>query len=60
MEEIELQNRNLRKENEELKASCASLQQQNIDLQEELTKAQVNKKVNVISQELGVQKFKRD
>ncbi|KAM6107874.1 LOW QUALITY PROTEIN: calcium-binding and coiled-coil domain-containing protein 2 [Pterocles gutturalis] len=39
VEEIELQN-NLRKDNEELKASCARLQQQNIGLQEELSKAQ--------------------
>ncbi|NXS40711.1 CACO2 protein, partial [Balaeniceps rex] len=38
VEEVELQNKNLRKENEELKASCASLQKQNIDLQEELNK----------------------
>ena len=52
MEEIELQNKNLHKENEELKASCASLQKQNIDLQEELKKTQVNKKVNIISQKL--------
>ncbi|XP_051496353.1 calcium-binding and coiled-coil domain-containing protein 2 isoform X2 [Apus apus] len=40
VEEIELQNKNLRQENEELKASCASLQSQNIHLQEEVTKAQ--------------------
>ncbi|NXX54647.1 CACO2 protein, partial [Scopus umbretta] len=39
-EEIELQNKNLCKENEELKASCASLQKQNIDLQEKLNKMQ--------------------
>ncbi|NWX09562.1 CACO2 protein, partial [Caloenas nicobarica] len=38
VEELELQNKNLREENEGLKASCASLQQQNIDLQEELKK----------------------
>lgn len=47
MEELELQNKNLREENEELKASCASIQQQNIDLQEELKKTQVKKKVNL-------------
>ncbi|NWQ96326.1 CACO2 protein, partial [Burhinus bistriatus] len=40
VEEIELQNKNLLKENEELKASCASLKKQNIDLQEELNKTQ--------------------
>ncbi|KAM9215194.1 calcium-binding and coiled-coil domain-containing protein 2 [Leptosomus discolor] len=40
VEEIELQNKNLHKENEELKASCASLQKQNSDLQEELKKTQ--------------------
>ncbi|NWS63616.1 CACO2 protein, partial [Chunga burmeisteri] len=40
VEEIELQNKNLREENEELKASCACLQKQNIDLQEELKKTQ--------------------
>ncbi|XP_009982505.1 PREDICTED: calcium-binding and coiled-coil domain-containing protein 2 [Tauraco erythrolophus] len=40
VEEVELQNKNLRKENEELKASCASLQKQNTDLQEELKKTQ--------------------
>jgi len=44
----------LREENEELKASCASLQKQNIALQEELSKAQVNKKVNILSQKLLV------
>ncbi|XP_065506870.1 calcium-binding and coiled-coil domain-containing protein 2 isoform X2 [Caloenas nicobarica] len=38
VEELELQNKNLREENEGLKASRASLQQQNIDLQEELKK----------------------
>lgn len=52
VEEIELQNKNLRKENEELKASCASLQKQNMDLQEDLKKTQVNKKVNILSQKL--------
>ncbi|NWU59635.1 CACO2 protein, partial [Dromas ardeola] len=40
VEEIELQNKNLHKENEELKASCASLEKQNIDLQKELNKMQ--------------------
>ncbi|KAM6312036.1 calcium-binding and coiled-coil domain-containing protein 2 [Podargus strigoides] len=40
VEEIELQNKNLHKENEELKANCASLQKQNIHLQEEVNKAQ--------------------
>ncbi|KAM6238559.1 calcium-binding and coiled-coil domain-containing protein 2 isoform 2-T2 [Porphyrio hochstetteri] len=40
VEEIELQNKNLLKENEELKASCASLQKQTMDLQEQLSKAQ--------------------
>ncbi|XP_054080455.1 calcium-binding and coiled-coil domain-containing protein 2 isoform X1 [Rissa tridactyla] len=40
VEEIELQNKNLHKENEELKASCASLKKQNIDLQKELNKMQ--------------------
>ncbi|NXO60120.1 CACO2 protein, partial [Aramus guarauna] len=44
VEEIELENKNLRKENEELKASCASLQKQNINLQEELNKTQELKK----------------
>ncbi|NXT53474.1 CACO2 protein, partial [Pluvianellus socialis] len=39
VEELELQNKNLLKENEELKASCASLEKQNSDLQEELNKA---------------------
>lgn len=50
VEELELQNKNLHEENEELKASCASLQQQNINLQEELKKTQVNKKVNLSQQ----------
>ncbi|KAM8795366.1 calcium-binding and coiled-coil domain-containing protein 2 [Eudromia elegans] len=40
VEEIELQNKNLLKENEELKESCASLQKQNMDLQEQLKKTQ--------------------
>ncbi|OXB63600.1 hypothetical protein ASZ78_008915 [Callipepla squamata] len=40
VEEIELQNKNLLKENEELQANCASLQKQNRDLQEELKKTQ--------------------
>ncbi|KAM6368898.1 calcium-binding and coiled-coil domain-containing protein 2 isoform 2-T2 [Pluvialis apricaria] len=40
VEEIELQNKNLREENEELKASCASLEKQNVNLQEELNKRQ--------------------
>ncbi|NXV18313.1 CACO2 protein, partial [Cepphus grylle] len=40
VEEIELRNKNLRKENEELKASCASLKKQNIGLQKELNKMQ--------------------
>ncbi|NWW47577.1 CACO2 protein, partial [Pedionomus torquatus] len=40
VEEIELQNKNLHKENEELKASCASLEKQNRDLQKELKKMQ--------------------
>ncbi|NXJ84889.1 CACO2 protein, partial [Trogon melanurus] len=39
-EEIELQNKTLRKENEQLKASCAALQKQTVDLQEELKKTQ--------------------
>ncbi|NXI66102.1 CACO2 protein, partial [Anseranas semipalmata] len=38
VEEIELQNKNLLKENEELQTSCASLQKQNAELQEELKK----------------------
>ncbi|XP_062451836.1 calcium-binding and coiled-coil domain-containing protein 2 isoform X2 [Rhea pennata] len=38
VEEIELQNKNLLKENEELKASYTSLQKQNMDLQEQLKK----------------------
>ncbi|NXG41704.1 CACO2 protein, partial [Psilopogon haemacephalus] len=38
VEEIELQNKTLCQENEELKASCASLQKQNLGLQEELQK----------------------
>ncbi|NXD87842.1 CACO2 protein, partial [Halcyon senegalensis] len=40
VEEIELQNKNLRQENEELKATCAGLQKQTIDLQEELKRTQ--------------------
>nr|XP_009491038.1 PREDICTED: calcium-binding and coiled-coil domain-containing protein 2 [Pelecanus crispus] len=40
VEEVELQNKNLRTENEELQAHCASLQKQNTDLQEELNKIQ--------------------
>ncbi|XP_062482516.1 calcium-binding and coiled-coil domain-containing protein 2 isoform X1 [Pezoporus occidentalis] len=40
LEEIELQNQNLHKENEKLKANCASLQKQNSHLQEELKKTQ--------------------
>ncbi|XP_067168200.1 calcium-binding and coiled-coil domain-containing protein 2 isoform X1 [Apteryx mantelli] len=40
VEEIELQNKNLLKENEELKESCTSLQKQNMDLQEQLKKTQ--------------------
>ncbi|NXJ70512.1 CACO2 protein, partial [Rostratula benghalensis] len=40
VEEIDLQNKNLRKENEELKESCAGLKKQNMDLQEELNKMQ--------------------
>ncbi|OXB71980.1 UNVERIFIED_CONTAM: hypothetical protein H355_003244 [Colinus virginianus] len=40
VEEIELQNKNLLKENEKLQANCASLQKQNRDLQEELEKTQ--------------------
>ncbi|XP_074019200.1 calcium-binding and coiled-coil domain-containing protein 2 isoform X2 [Numenius arquata] len=40
VEEIELQNKNLHKENEELKASCASLEKQKMDLQEKLNKMQ--------------------
>ncbi|NXX76656.1 CACO2 protein, partial [Urocolius indicus] len=40
VEEIELQNKNLHKENEKLKASCANLQEQNTILQEELKKTQ--------------------
>ncbi|NXN61754.1 CACO2 protein, partial [Rynchops niger] len=40
VEEIELQNKNLHKENKDLKASCASLKKQNIDLQKELNKMQ--------------------
>ncbi|NXG81014.1 CACO2 protein, partial [Baryphthengus martii] len=40
VEELELQNKNLRQENEELKATCAGLQKQNVDLQEELKRTQ--------------------
>ncbi|KFV81522.1 Calcium-binding and coiled-coil domain-containing protein 2 [Struthio camelus australis] len=40
VEEIELQNKNLLKENEELKESCTSLRKQNMDLQEQLKKTQ--------------------
>ncbi|KAM9520445.1 calcium-binding and coiled-coil domain-containing protein 2 isoform 2-T2 [Guaruba guarouba] len=40
LEEVELQNQNLQKENEKLKANCASLRTQNSHLQEELKKAQ--------------------
>uniref|UniRef100_A0A7M4FVG4 Calcium-binding and coiled-coil domain-containing protein 2 n=1 Tax=Crocodylus porosus TaxID=8502 RepID=A0A7M4FVG4_CROPO len=40
VEEIEQQNKDLLKENQQLKESCKSLQKQNIDLQEELRKAQ--------------------
>ncbi|NXN23361.1 CACO2 protein, partial [Nycticryphes semicollaris] len=40
VEEIDLQNKNLRKENEELKESCAGLKKQNMDLQEELNNMQ--------------------
>ncbi|XP_035203605.1 calcium-binding and coiled-coil domain-containing protein 2 [Oxyura jamaicensis] len=40
VEEIELQNKNLLKENEELQATCANLQKQNTELQEELKKTQ--------------------
>ncbi|XP_027762003.1 calcium-binding and coiled-coil domain-containing protein 2 isoform X2 [Empidonax traillii] len=40
VEEIELQNKNLQEENEGLKASCANLQKQNLELQEELKKTQ--------------------
>ncbi|NXI48835.1 CACO2 protein, partial [Chloroceryle aenea] len=40
VEEIELQNKNLRQENEELKATCAGLQKQNVGLQEELKRMQ--------------------
>ncbi|XP_064380699.1 calcium-binding and coiled-coil domain-containing protein 2 isoform X2 [Dromaius novaehollandiae] len=40
VEEIELQNKNLLKENEELKESCTSLQKKNMDLQEQLKKTQ--------------------
>lgn len=60
VEEIELQNKNLRKENEELKASCASLEKQNISLQEKLNKTQVNKKVNKRSQKLQFWEMKWD
>lgn len=41
MEEIEQQNKDLLKENQQLKESCKSLQKQNMDLQEKLRKAQV-------------------
>lgn len=41
MEEIEQQNKELCKENQELKDSCASLQKQNSDQQAELQKKQV-------------------
>ncbi|NWI69797.1 CACO2 protein, partial [Todus mexicanus] len=40
VEELELQNKNLRQENEELKATCAGLQKQTVDLQEELKRTQ--------------------
>ncbi|XP_025059562.1 calcium-binding and coiled-coil domain-containing protein 2 isoform X2 [Alligator sinensis] len=40
VEEIEQQNKDLLKENQQLKESCKSLQKQNMDLQEELRKAQ--------------------
>ncbi|POI24278.1 hypothetical protein CIB84_011972 [Bambusicola thoracicus] len=40
VEEIELQNKNLLKENKKLQANCASLQKQNTDLQEDLKKTQ--------------------
>ena len=54
MEKIELQNKNLLKEKEELQASCAGLQKQNSDLQEELKNTQVHKKVNTRSQNKAV------
>lgn len=41
MEEIEQHNNELRRENQELKDSCVSLQKQNSDLQAELQKKQV-------------------
>lgn len=44
MEEIELQNKNLLKENKKLQANCESLQKQNTDLQEDLKKTQVQQK----------------
>lgn len=40
VEEVEHQNQNLHKENEKLKANCASLQEQNSHLQQELKKTQ--------------------
>lgn len=51
VEEIELQNKNLLKENEELQATCASLQKQNTELQEELKKTQVQQKLICIKSE---------
>lgn len=41
MEEIEQHNKELRKENQELKDSCVGLQQQNSDMQAELHKKEV-------------------
>lgn len=40
VEEIELQNKNLLKENKKLQANCENLQKQNTDLQEDLKKTQ--------------------
>ncbi|XP_010008408.1 PREDICTED: calcium-binding and coiled-coil domain-containing protein 2 [Nestor notabilis] len=40
VEKVELQNQNLHKQNEKLKANCASLQKENSHLQEELRKTQ--------------------
>ncbi|NXY23102.1 CACO2 protein, partial [Atrichornis clamosus] len=40
VEELELQNKNLQKENQELEANCAHLRKQNLELQEKLKKTQ--------------------
>lgn len=46
VEEIEQQNKDLLKENKELKESCLCLQKQNLGLQEELRLAQVQTRDN--------------